>query len=81
MTHILEILKDLKEYFNMSIESINKTLEQDFALIDEIIIKENIQKLENYAKEYFDDYQKEDLFKIIEIVNDEDIYMIYTNIR
>ena len=42
----------------MSIESINKTLEQDFALIDEIIIKENIQKLENYAKEYFDDYQK-----------------------
>ncbi|AVO03373.1 hypothetical protein A9958_13075 (plasmid) [Staphylococcus simulans] len=65
----------------MSIESINKTLEQDFALIDEIIIKENIQKLENYAKEYFDDYQEEDLFKIIEIVNDEDIYMIYTKIR
>lgn len=80
-SHSREILKDLKEYFNMSIESINKTLEQDFALIDEIIIKENIQKLENYAKEYFDDYQKEDLFKIIEIVNDEDIYMIYTNIR
>lgn len=76
-SHSREILKDLKEYFNMSIESINKTLEQDFALIDEIIIKENIQKLENYAKEYFDDYQKEDLFKIIEIVNDEDIYDIY----
>lgn len=69
--------QNLKEYFNMSIESINKTLEQDFALIDEIITKENIQKLENYAKKYFNDYQKEELFKIIEIVNDEDIFDIY----
>ena len=73
--------KDLKEYFNMSIESINKTLEQDFAIIDEIVTKENIKKLEDYAKEYFDKYQKEKMLNVIDKIDGEELYIIYTSIR
>lgn len=73
--------KELKEYFNMSIESIYKTLEQDFAIIDEITTKENIEKLENYAKNNFDKYQKMELHKTIAVINDEDLYTIYTKIN
>lgn len=73
--------KDLKEYFNMSIESINKTLEQDFAVIDEIVTKENIKKLESYAEKYFDEDQKEDLLNVINKIDDKELYEIYTSIR
>ena len=80
-SHSREILKDLKEYFNMSIESINKTLEQDFAVIDEIVTKENIKKLESYAEKYFDEDQKEDLLNVIDKIDDKELYEIYTRIR
>ena len=76
-----EILKDLKEYFNMSIESINKTLEQDFAVIDEIVTKENIKKLESYAEKHFDKDQKEALLNVIDRIDDNELYTIYTHIR
>ncbi len=73
--------KDLKEYFNMSIESINKTLEQDFAVIDEIVTKENIKKLESYAEKHFDKDQKEALLNVIDRIDDKELYTIYTHIR
>ncbi len=76
-----EDLKDLKEYFNMSIESINKTLEQDFAIIGEIVTEKNIQKLEDYAEKHFDKYQNEKLLNIIDKIGDKDLYTIYTHIR
>ncbi|MCE5034936.1 helix-turn-helix transcriptional regulator [Staphylococcus cohnii] len=76
-----ENLQDLKEYFNMSIEAINNTLEQNFAVIDEIVTKENIQKLKNYAENHFDKYQREELFNMIYKLDDKELYTIYTHIR
>ncbi|CRF96065.1 Uncharacterised protein [Streptococcus pneumoniae] len=65
----------------MSIESINKTLEQDFAVIDEIVTKENIKKLESYAEKHFDKDQKEALLNVIDRIDDKELYTIYTHIR
>ena len=65
----------------MSIESINKTLEQDFAIIGEIVTEKNIQKLEDYAEKHFDKYQNEKLLNIIDKIGDKDLYTIYTHIR
>lgn len=66
--------ENLKKHFNMSIESTNKTLEQYFAFMDEIVTKENIKK-------YFYIYQTEKMLNFIDKIDNEELYTIYTYIR